>query len=58
MVDRLTGEKFFHPLIQTILLFVGESCVGLIYLYHLKREEKNKLESEQAEPLLLKPENI
>jgi predicted nucleic-acid-binding protein len=35
--------KFFHPFMQTILMFVGETLIGFVYLF--ERSKKGKQES-------------
>ena len=33
IVDPQSGAKFFHPFMQSICMFTGETLVGLLYLF-------------------------
>lgn len=32
IVDQKSGTKFFHPFMQSVCMFIGETLVGLVYL--------------------------
>lgn len=46
-MDAETGEKFYHPFMQTILLFIGEMMVGIVYfVQRAVKKYRQKLEAE------------
>jgi len=50
-VDPNTGKKFYHPFVQTLVMFIAElGCLGAFYLaYNLNPEFKKNHDQEEAE---------
>jgi hypothetical protein len=59
IIDPVTGAKFFHPFLQSVCMFVGETLVGLLYLVQwLKARRSGDLEKYGVDQKPQAPERV